>query len=74
MTPGQLREVFAEFEAYLVGREAARWQSEIDARLGRLGAQLGGAAAQAAVAMPEADRVWFLSRVRDITEQAQAGG
>ncbi|ARX85647.1 hypothetical protein SMD44_05111 [Streptomyces alboflavus] len=58
--------MFAEFEAYVTGREAARWQFE-------LGAQLAGAAAQAAVAMPEADRAWFLARVQEITGEAQCG-
>ncbi|WP_406321022.1 hypothetical protein [Streptomyces sp. NBC_00519] len=74
MTPEQLREAFAEFEAYVTGREAARWQSELDGRLARLGAQLADVAAQAAVAMPEADRVWFMARVREVTGEAQCGG
>ncbi|MEU5302236.1 hypothetical protein ACH4YO_23795 [Streptomyces noursei] len=74
MTPGELREAFWEFEAYVVAREAGRWQAELDRRLAQLGGQLADVAAQAAVGLPEADRVWFLRRVREATGEAQAGG
>ncbi|MEU3710505.1 hypothetical protein [Streptomyces catenulae] len=65
---------FGEFEAYVVGREAARWQAELDRRLARLGEQLADVAAQAAVELPEAGRAWFLRRVREVTTEARAGG
>lgn len=74
MSPDQLRDVLAQFEANVVEREAAGWQGELDRRLRLLGEQLADVAAQAALTLPEPDRLWFLARVREATTEAHHGG
>ncbi|MFC8095353.1 hypothetical protein [Streptomyces sp. NPDC057301] len=74
MSPDQLRDVLAQFEANVVEREAEQWQGELERRLRLLGEQLADVAAQAALTLPEADRSWFLARVRGATHEAHYGG